>query len=296
MSPATNDDPDMPENELSSLLTVQQAIHHIDAVPVVASESPVRLRDALGLRLAQDVMADRDYPPFQKSLMDGYAIRSADLINGHGALRVIGQIAAGQMADRPIGAGESMAIMTGAPLPIGADRIVPVENVEAKARVGGVVRVVRSVAQNQYIAAQGSDCLSGKTILNKGTTISPAQIAVLASVGVHQPVCYLRPRVAVLGTGDEIVPVDQTPGPARIRDSNTPMLSALLTRLGCDVVEVGNVPDEPELIRDAIRRGMAHDALFITGGMSMGEFDYVPRILGELSVESKVTKLRIKPG
>src|SRR6185437_4983766 len=130
----------------------------------------------------------------------------------------------------------------------------------------------------------------------QGTLIGPAQIAVAASIGAAQVCCFARPRVAVLGTGDELVAISETPGPAQIRDSNTPMLAALLRRLGCDVVHIASVPDNPARIAEAIRHGMTHDALFIAGGMSMGEYDYVPRLLVELGVELKITKLRIKPG
>jgi molybdopterin molybdotransferase len=278
------------------LLSVAQAIRIIDDSPVVARIARVPLDQSAGLRLAEDLTADRDYPPFRKSQMDGYAVRSADVAGGAASLRVIDQIAAGQWPQRAIGPGETMAIMTGAPVPDGADGVVPVEDVEARVPVGGIVRVLRAKAPQRFIAARGSDCPAGRTVLTRGTLIGPAQIAVAASIGAAQLSCFTRPRVAVLGTGDELVPLGQTPGPAQIRDSNTPMLTALLRRLGCDVVDIATVRDEPELIRNAIRRGMAHDALFITGGMSMGEFDYVPRLLAELGVELKITKLRMKPG
>jgi molybdopterin molybdotransferase len=133
--------------------------------------------------------------------------------------------------------------------------------------------------------------------LARGTLLGPAQIAVAASVGAATLDVYTRPRVAILSTGDEIVPADQQPGPAEIRNSNSYMLHALLTRLGCQVRDLGIVPDQPDLIRSKMEQGLASDeVLFVTGGMSMGEYDYVPRLLIEMGVELRISKVRIKPG
>ncbi len=286
----------MSDSTASDLITVEKAIQILDNVAVFPRVIRVPLAESVGLRLAESIRADRDYPPFDKSLMDGYAVRSSDVAGGQANLRVVGEIPAGRWPDRAVQAGEAMAIMTGAPMPPGADGVVPVEDVAERAGVGGIIRVTRAVAPGRYIAVRGSDCAAGQIVLHPGTVIGPAQIAVAASVGAAMVSCHARPRVAVLGTGDELVPVEQVPGPSQIRDSNTHMLVALLTRLGCQVVHVATVRDEPMLIRDAILRAMAYDALFITGGMSMGEYDYVPKILVELGVELKITKLRIKPG
>ena len=186
--------------------------------------------------------------------------------------------------------------MTGAPMPAGADGVVPVEDVEAKPPVGGLVRVVRAIDPRRHVSLRGSDCPAASVVLRQGAVIGPAQIAVLASIGVVAVPCYARPTVSVLGTGDELAPAGQTPGPSQIRDSNTPMLAALLRRLGCDVAQSSRVRDDPDAIRAAILRGLRHDALFIAGGMSMGEYDYVPRILEQLGVDIRISKLRIKPG
>lgn len=286
----------MSEHDVSDLLSVAQAIRIVDSVPVRPRVASVGLDQAAGLRIAEDLKADRDYPPFRKSMMDGYAVRSEDVGGGEATLRVIEQVAAGQWPQRTVGPGEAMSIMTGAPLPDGADGVVPVEDVEARAAVGSLVRILRAASPQRFVAAQGSDCPAGRTVLTSGTLIGPGQIAVAASIGAAQISCFARPRVAILGTGDELVKITQTPGPAQIRDSNTHMLAAQLRRLGCDLAEVTTAGDRPEFLREAIRRGMSHDALFITGGMSMGEFDYVPRLLEELGVELKITKLRMKPG
>jgi molybdopterin molybdotransferase len=286
----------MSEIAAPDLLTVQQAIEIIDGVAVFPRRVSVPLDQSVGLRLAEELAADRDYPPFEKSLMDGYAVRSADVASGLADLRVVGEIPAGEWPLIGVGPGETMAIMTGAPLPLGADGVVPVEDVERRVPIGANVRVVRATQPQRFVAARGSDCRAGAIVLKSGIVMGPAQIAVAASIGAADVVCFARPRVAVLGTGDELVSVDQTPGPSQIRDSNTHMLVALLRQLGCEVAGVENVRDDRDLIRDAIRRGMQHDSLFITGGMSMGEYDYVPGLLAELGVQIKIAKLRIKPG
>jgi molybdopterin molybdotransferase len=133
-------------------------------------------------------------------------------------------------------------------------------------------------------------------VLPVGTQVGPAQVAVAATVGAATLEVFAAPRVAVLSTGDELVPVDAQPGPSQIRNSNGPMLIALLRKMGCETTDLGTIPDHPEKLRSALEAGLRHDALFVSGGMSMGTYDYVPRLLQELGVELKITKLRIKPG
>ncbi len=276
------------------LITVQRAIEIIDGVQATSKIVTVDLRDALGLRLAEDIRADRDYPPFDKSLMDGYAVRSADVAKTPVELRVVGEIAAGQSNSRTLVAGEAMAIMTGAPIPPGADGVVPVEDVEKVS--AETVRILRAEGPSRFIMPRGGDCAGGAVVLKQGTRLEAAQLAVAASFGAARVDVYARPRVAVLSTGDELVQVDETPGAAQIRNSNNIMLAALLTRLGCDVTDLGIARDDPKVIREAIERGLEFDSLFVSGGMSMGQYDFVPKILVELGLELKITKLRIKPG
>ncbi len=295
--PWTSDNfPSMSEPDVSDLLTVAQAIEIIDGVDVTPRVVEVALADADGRVLAEDILADRDYPPFDKSLMDGYAVRSADLsttANSQATLKVVGEIAAGQVAARGLAVGEAFAIMTGAPMPDGANGVVPVEDAE---RGGDTVRILRAANPGRFIAGRGSDVKRGAVVLCRGARIGPAQLAVAASVGGAHVKTFAKPQAAVLATGDELVPVDGSPGPAQIRNSNSPMLVSLLKRLGCEVTDLGVVRDTPEAVRNALLDGMRFPVLFITGGMSMGEYDYVPRMLLDLSVDLKVTKLRIKPG
>ena len=293
--------PRVSEPDVSDLLTVAEAIAVIDGVAVAPRVVDLSLAEADGLVLAEDLLADRDYPPFDKSLMDGYAVRCADLAaNGsepqglrQATLTVVGEIAAGAAAARGLAPGEAFAIMTGAPMPAGADGIVTVEDAEQQSET---VRVLRSTTPGRFIAKRGSDVRDGTTVLRRGARLGPAQLAAAASVGASRVRVFAKPQAAVLATGDELVPVDQTPGPAQIRNSNSLMLVTLLKRLGCDVTDLGVVRDTPEAVRSALLDGMRFDLLFVTGGMSMGRHDYVPRTLLDLGVDLPITKLRIKPG
>ena len=158
------------------------------------------------------------------------------------------------------------------------------------------IRILRAANPSRFIAKRGSDIRAGATVLKNGTTLNPASLAVAASVGAARIQVFAKPRVAILSTGDELVPIDQTPGPAQIRNSNALMLAALLKRMHCEVTDLGIVRDTPQATREALQAGMQYDVLFVTGGMSMGEYDYVPRTLLDLGADLKITKLRIKPG
>jgi molybdopterin molybdotransferase len=222
--------------------------------------------------------------------MDGYAVRAADV---PGTLKVIGEVPAGGRAVKAVGQGEAMAIMTGAPVPDGADTVVPIEDCQP---LENGVRIDGSIDIGKNIARRGADCAASAILLKRGMKLESAQLAVAASVGARKVQAFAAPRVAVLSTGDELVEIGAQPGPSQIRNSNNIMLVALLRRLGCDVKDLGFVRDDPQIIRGAIEKTLSFDMLFITGGMSMGRYDYVPKILIELEVELKITKLRIKPG
>jgi molybdopterin molybdotransferase len=284
----------MSELDVTGLMTVSKAIAIIDAAPVQRHIDRVPLMKTLGLRLAADIRADRDFPPFNKSLMDGYALRAADLAKAPLEFPIVAHIAAGSAARDPLREGQAMAIMTGAPIPAGADIVIPVEQTEL-IEPGNKVRINGNATGNN-IARAGSDVRARTIVLHTGTKIGPAQIAVAAGVGAIHLDVFRAPSTAVLGTGDEIVPIDATPGPEQIRGSNNAMLTSLLQTLGCSPRDLGTCRDDRQATRDAILNGLDGDALFITGGMSMGERDYVPAILKELGADFRVTKLRIKPG
>jgi len=284
----------MTELDVSALINVQQAIRILDSVAVSPRTERIQLRNALGRRLAQSINADRDCPPFDRSQMDGYAVRQADVTTTPVELQIVGEIAAGVSFDGTLEAGQAIAIMTGAPLPAGADGVVPIENTQQLD--DNKVRIERADNPARMVAARGSDCRAGKVILEAGDELGPAQIAAAAFVGAAEVEVFQRQRVAVLSTGNELVDLSETPGSSTIRDSNGPMLVALLTKWGCDVTDLGRCRDEADVVRASLERGLAFDALFVTGGMSMGAYDFVPRTLIDLGVELKITRLRIKPG
>jgi molybdopterin molybdotransferase len=275
------------------LLTVAQAMEIIDAAIVSPRQIECALHEADGLVLAEDLRADRDYPPFDKALMDGFAVRCGDIESLPAELAVIGTVSAGQQPDRAVARGQAIAVMTGAPMPRGADGIVPVEDVQ---RTFSKARILRSTTPGRYIARKGSDARAMEVVLPRGTRLGPAQLAVAASIGAQLVSVFAAPRVAVFSTGNEIVPYNELPGPAQIRDSNTIMLVSLLRRMGCDVRDFGICPDDPAMIRVALEEALEADVAFVTGGMSMGEHDHVPRVLAEMGVELRITKLKIKPG
>jgi molybdopterin molybdotransferase len=279
----------MQKSSATDLLTVEQAIHILDQAVIHPRVSQLNLADAHGLRLAQDIIADRDDPPFDKSQMDGYAVRSGD----GSELTVIDTIAAGHAGDVRIEPGQAAAIMTGAPLPAGADAVVPVERTT---RRGDRVIIEGEVKPRKWIAPRGSDIHAGNVVLTKGTRLGPTQIAVAAAVGASRVQVFARPVMTVLSTGDELVEFDQTPVGGQIRNSNCIMLVTLLRQMGCDVQGDAHIADDLPATVEAIRANCGGDALFITGGMSMGEFDFVPKALQMLGAKIAITKLRIKPG
>ena len=280
-------------NEITSdhLITVDEAIKRIDSIAVVPRMETIDLWEADARTLAVGIAADRDSPAFDKSLVDGYALRSADA-GRTATLRDVGEIAAGGVFDRTLEDGECIAIMTGAPLPAGADAVCPVESTQAN---GVSVLIREAVAPGRFIERRGAHWRHGDVLLPAGITLSPAALAVAASVGAANVSVFAQPRVGVLTTGDEIVPFHQTPGPTQLRDSNAILIATLLRRLGCQPVPLGHAMDDPAAIAKVLQTA-GLDALCVTGGMSMGRRDYVPQVMRNLGYEFVVTKLRMKPG
>ena len=284
------------EPGLDQLISVSEAAAILDRARVQPRAEIVPLAESIGRRLAEQVTADRDYPPFDKSLMDGFAVRIGEPA---GEFELLGTIHAGESwQGRPLAGREAVAIMTGAPIPPGDAEIgvIPVEESESAGE--HAVRLRISGQAGRYIARRGSDRCAGVCLLDPGTLIGPAQLAVLASVGKAKVRVFAPPRCAVLATGDELVEISKAPQPHQIRNSNSPALLALLEGLGADAVDGGLVPDDLDATRRALGEWLdsSCDCLFITGGMSMGQRDYVPRVLRELGVALEMTKLKIKPG
>lgn len=262
---------------------------------------PARLpiAEAPGLILAEEVFSHIDSPPYDKSLVDGYAVRREDLLGPAVDLAVLEEVTAGQTPTRKVISGTAIGIMTGAPLPDGADAVIMVEATEPLPDCGGTA-MIRIAAQKakpgQHIMPRGTSIRSGDRILTPGRTLRPIEIGLLAEVGAADVLVHPRPTVAVLATGNELVPTEQVPGPSEIRNSNGPMLRALVHCAGGLARDLGiGRDDEQELARLA-RQGLECDVLVLSGGVSAGVLDLVPNVLKRMGVAQVFHKLDLKPG
>lgn len=256
----------------------------------------LELLNSVSRALAEPLHADRDFPPFPRAARDGYAVRAAEVAHVPVELEVIGEIRAGAEATSipdKLASGQAVAIMTGAPAPADADAVVMVEYTQRK---GSRVDILRGIAPGENIVAQGSEARRGDLLLSPGTRLDEAAIAVAASVGKAQLDVYQKPKVAVLATGDEIVSVGAAPGPTQIRNSNTYSIASQIIRTGAEPVLMPVAPDQIARLRELIETGLKSDLLLISGGVSMGEYDLVERVLTELGAEFFFTGARIQPG
>jgi molybdopterin molybdotransferase len=250
---------------------------------------------ALGLVLAEDVASDIDMPPFDKALMDGFAVRCADLPEGQAVLTVIEEVTAGQTPRRALAAGQATRIMTGAPIPAGADAVVMVE----RTRLLDDTRVQvddRALKPGQNILRKAREMERGETVLTAGAILRPQEFGVLASVGRTAAKVFPAPQVAVLSTGDEIVEPSQVPGPGQIRNGNGAMVTAQVSRAGGSPRFLGIARDRVESLRTSITEGLRSDMLVLSGGVSAGKLDLVPGVLQELGVQAHFHKVEMKPG
>lgn len=256
----------------------------------------VELIAADGRVLAESVVADRNIPPFPRSTRDGYAVRSADLSALPARLQPIGEIRAGQEPDdipKLIDVGQAASIMTGAPVPAGADAVVMVEYSSAK---DGVVEITKGVSPGENIVPTGAEAKQGSILIQRGTRLNEASIALAASAGSSLLMVYRKPRVAVLTTGDEIVDVDAVPGPTQIRNSNSYSLAVQILNAGGEPVLLPVAPDEPQALHALIEQGLHSDLLLMTGGVSMGRYDLVEQVLSQGGAEFFFTGAKIQPG
>jgi molybdopterin molybdotransferase len=269
------------------------------------------LLEARNRILAEPVNADRDYPPFHRSTRDGYAVRSSDLAKTPVSLQLAGEIQAGaspEQAAIPVTPGHAISIMTGAPVPAGADAVVMIENTSMEnASPENTVRdgegqperrvIIQSpVAAGANIVAEGSEAKRGARLLSPGTKLDYASLALAASAGRIHLLVYSRPRVAVLATGNELVDIDVPPGPNQIRNSNTYSLASQILDAGGEAILLPIAPDDPGRIKELIREGLDADLLLLSGGVSAGKYDFVEPALAKLGAEFLFTGVEIQPG
>jgi molybdopterin molybdotransferase len=277
------------------MLTVSEALEAIlREVDPLAPEARA-LGDSLGLTLAQQVLSDVDSPPFDKALMDGYAVRSEDISAGGTELTVVDEVTAGRIPSRAVESGQATRIMTGASIPDGVDAVVKVEDTEEAGE--NRVRILADSAQpEQNLIRRGTSMKSGEVVLDAGRPLRAQELAALAEMGCHQVSVRRRPTMAVLATGDELVPVSEKPGPGQIRNSNETMLAAQIDQAGGKSVPLGIARDERSHLREKIEAGLQHDVLLLSGGVSAGKLDLVPSELERAGVEQVFHKVRVKPG
>jgi len=282
--------------QLPSFTEARLLVEHYAASVRPTDARMVLLLDALGLALAEDLRADRDFPPFPRSTRDGYAARAADIATVPSRLRCLGEIKAGaelSASQITIAAGETAEIMTGAPVPKGADAVVMVEHTE---RNGDMVIVHRTVESGANVVATGSEASESDIMVARGTRVNHAIIAIAAAVGRAQVTVHRRPRVAILATGDELVDINLTPGPNEIRNSNSYSLAAQVRLAGGDPLILPAARDEADELALLLRKGMEADLLLITGGVSMGRYDLVEQVLASFAAEFFFTGTQIQPG
>lgn len=276
------------------MIELEDALSRVLAEVGPLAITPLPLAETLGLVLAENVRSGIDSPPFDKALMDGYAVRATDVATGTATLRVIERITAGQVPRETVFAGTAIQIMTGAPLPTGADAIIKIEETE----LAGDVVTIRSRPANpeQNLIRRGASLKVGQPVLEAGMTLTPSRLAALAELGWAMVPVRRRPTIAVLATGDELVPVDQTPGPGQIRNTNEPMLAAQITACGAIARPLGIAKDERADLAAKIRRGLEADILVLSGGVSAGKLDLVPSELAAAGVAEVFHKVNMKPG
>ncbi|HPW18621.1 MAG TPA: molybdopterin molybdotransferase MoeA [Candidatus Aminicenantes bacterium] len=254
----------------------------------------VPLARALGRTLARDVKAREAVPPFAKATMDGYAVRAADTLAAPAAaLAVVDDLPAGRLSRRALGPGQAARIMTGAPLPRGADAVVMAEDAE---RSEGGVLVRRAVRPGDNIGLAGEDLKRGETAVDRGAVIGPAEIGMLAAANLRRVPVVRRPRVAVIATGDEVVEAGGRKRRGQIRNANGPALTAMAVRAGAEARYLGIARDRPAALAAKLARARGYDAVVLSGGVSVGDHDLVKEELPAAGVEPVFWRVRIKPG
>lgn len=268
----------------------QCVIAEVRAACFAPAAETVALEDACGRVLAEELRADRDYPPLARSIRDGFAVRAGDL---PGSLEIVGEVRAGQRFTGAVGAGQTVEIMTGAPVPDGADAVVMVEHVT---RENGRLRTTREVRAGDFIVQRGAEAARGQLLLERGRRLGFAEIALLASAGRARVDVFRRPRVAIVPTGDELVEVDESPLEHQVRNSNAHALAAQVRRAGGDPDILPVARDTRESTAPLVERGLSYDLLLLSGGVSAGRYDVVEPVLADLGATFSFDSVLIQPG
>jgi len=280
------------------MISVEEALERILDEITALNVTQVALPEALGLVLAEDVVAQEDMPPFANSAMDGFALLSRDSQprDGHPArLRITGGVAAGYVAEHAVEEGTAMRIMTGAPVPPGADAVIEVELTRSGGQDSELVEIIKAVPPGNNIRPAGEDIRRGQTVLLRGTGIGPWEIGVLGTLGWAKVPVTRRPHVAVLSTGDEVVDVDQPLQPGKIRNSNGYLLEAAIRQVGAEPHRLGVAQDTVESLREKFSEATRYDLIITSGGVSVGDFDLVKDIMTE---QGKINfwRINMRPG
>jgi molybdopterin molybdotransferase len=280
------------------MISVEEALERIlDKIHALPT-TQIPLAQALGLVLATDVIAEEDMPPFANSAMDGFALRSQDSQPQAGQpprLRVTGSVAAGYVADHAVQEGTALRIMTGAPVPPGADAVIQIELTKYDGPESSWVEVLQPVTPGNNVRPAGEDMRQGQTVLRQGTEIGPWEIGILATLGFATVPVTRRPQVAILGTGDEVIDVDQPLAPGKIRNSNSYLLEAAVQHAGAHPIRLGIARDTAESLREKFRQAMDSDLIITSGGVSVGDFDLVKDIMAEQG-EINFWRINMRPG
>ncbi|MCX6355069.1 MAG: molybdopterin molybdotransferase MoeA [Candidatus Aureabacteria bacterium] len=279
------------------MITIEHALTLILNNIKVGPSTVVDACDALGLVFAEDARARNNIPPFDNSAMDGYAVRSADTRGASPRspviLQLLEDVPAGHLPKKTLGLGWATKIMTGAPVPRGADAIIIVEDTEEK---DGVVRCCAEVKRGENIRRSGEDVRKGEAVLRKGNSIRPQEMGMLAAMGRTRVRVIRRPRVAILATGDELIPPDRIPGPGQVRNCNNHSLVGLVKKCNAEPVDLGIAPDDSAKLHAQLREAAACDMIITSGGVSVGEHDLVKKVLAEMGAKMKFWQVCMKPG
>src|SRR5258706_6135695 len=271
----------------------QKVIEIAGALRRTPRRETIEIEQVFGRVLAREVRADRDYPPFNRSTRDGFAVRSAHVAAPGARLECGGELGAGGNFAGTVGRGQCVEIMTGASVPAGADAVAMIEHTK---RDGRTIILDRAVHSGDRIVPRGSEAQSGALLVAAATHVGYAEMALAAQAGSTRLEVFANPRLAILSTGDEVVDARAIPGPLQVRNSNGISIEVLARTAGAEPVQLGNAPDEKVALRKNIERGLEADILVLSGGVSMGKYDLVEQVLGDLGAEFHFTGVAIRPG